>query len=42
MDFAPDATTTALAARLEEFMAERVYPAEPVLEEQVEAARRAG
>ena len=42
MDFAPDATTTEHAARLEEFMAERVYPAEPVVEEQVETARRAG
>lgn len=42
MDFAPDARTTELAERLEEFLAERVLPAEPVLEEQVEAARAAG
>lgn len=42
MDFAPDARTTELAERLEEFLAERVLPAEPVLEEQVEAARTAG
>jgi acyl-CoA dehydrogenase len=42
VDFTPDATTMALAARLEEFLAERVYPAEAVLEEQVGAARRAG
>ena len=42
MDFAPDARTTELAERLEEFLAEWVLPAEPVLEEQVEAARAAG
>ncbi|GAB4070380.1 acyl-CoA dehydrogenase family protein [Angustibacter speluncae] len=42
MDFAPDARTTELAERLEAFLAERVLPAEPVLEEQVEAARAAG
>ena len=35
MDFAPDATTVDLVARMQAFLAERVYPAEPVLERQV-------
>ncbi|KQX65758.1 acyl-CoA dehydrogenase family protein [Angustibacter sp. Root456] len=39
MDFAYDDRTRELAARLEQFLAEHVYPAEPVLEEQVAAAR---
>ena len=38
MDFALDSTTTELLARLREFMDERVYPAEPVLAEQLAAA----
>jgi acyl-CoA dehydrogenase len=36
MDFAFDRTTTDLLERLHAFMDERVYPAEPVLEEQLE------
>jgi acyl-CoA dehydrogenase len=39
MDFAPDQRTTELADRLRAFLAEHVYPAEPVLAEQVAAAR---
>jgi acyl-CoA dehydrogenase len=42
MDFAADARTTRLAEDLERFMAEHVLPAEPVLEQQVAAARAAG
>ncbi|HZI98291.1 MAG TPA: acyl-CoA dehydrogenase family protein [Actinomycetales bacterium] len=42
MDFAPDPTTTDLASRLEDFMASHVLPAEPVLVEQVAAARADG
>jgi acyl-CoA dehydrogenase len=38
VDFALDSTTTELLARLREFMDERVYPAEPVLAEQLAAA----
>jgi acyl-CoA dehydrogenase len=37
MDFAPDATTTELVERVERFLDECVYPAEPVFEEQVAA-----
>jgi acyl-CoA dehydrogenase len=37
MDFAPDARTTELLAKLQRFMDERIYPAEPVLEEQLAA-----
>lgn len=39
MDFAYDDRTRELAARLEAFLTEHVYPAEPVLEEQVASAR---
>ncbi len=35
MDFAPDRTTTELLAKLQLFMDEHVYPAEPVLAEQL-------
>jgi acyl-CoA dehydrogenase len=35
IDFAPDATTTSLLERLEIFMNDKVYPAEPVLEQQL-------
>jgi acyl-CoA dehydrogenase len=38
MDFAHDLTTDRLRARLEAFMAEHVYPAEPVFAEQAAAA----
>jgi acyl-CoA dehydrogenase len=38
MDFALDSTTTGLLSRLQEFMDERVYLAEPVLTEQLAAA----
>src|SRR6266536_2416039 len=38
MDFAPDATTTQWVQRVQEFLDECVYPAEPVFAEQVEAA----
>jgi acyl-CoA dehydrogenase len=38
MDFALDSTTTDLLARLQEYMDERVYPAEAVLAEQLAAA----
>ena len=38
MDFALDSTTIGLLERLQEFMAERVYPAEAVLDEQLAAA----
>ncbi|AIY15872.1 acyl-CoA dehydrogenase [Pimelobacter simplex] len=37
MDFAPTARTADLAARLESFMTEHVYPAEPVYDAQVAA-----
>jgi acyl-CoA dehydrogenase len=37
MDFALDATTTDLLARVRDFMDEHVYPAEPVLAEQLAA-----
>ena len=39
MDFAYDGRTQELAARLQAFLVEQVYPAEPVLAEQVAAAR---
>ncbi len=39
MDFAQDARTTELAATLQQFLDEHVHPAEPVLAEQVLAAR---
>ena len=39
MDFTQDARTTELAATLQQFLDEHVHPAEPVLEEQVRAAR---
>jgi acyl-CoA dehydrogenase len=39
MDFGIDARTTELLGTLEEFMAEKVYPAEPVLAEQLAAHR---
>ena len=42
MDFAPDPRTTELAEKLEAFMTEHVLPAEPVLTEQMAAARAAG
>jgi acyl-CoA dehydrogenase len=35
MDFAPDDTTQQLLSRLDDFMQEKVYPAEPVLEAQL-------
>jgi len=38
MDFAPDRTTTQWAQRVEQFLDECVYPAEPVFAEQVAAA----
>ncbi|CAN5294408.1 acyl-CoA dehydrogenase family protein [soil metagenome] len=38
MDFAPDPTTTALLEKVETFLRERVYPAEPVLEQQLAAS----
>jgi acyl-CoA dehydrogenase len=38
MDFALDSTTTGLLSRLQEFMDDRVYPAEPVLAAQLAAA----
>jgi len=38
MDFAHDETTEQLRSRLSEFMDEHVYPAEPVLREQIESA----
>ena len=37
MDFAYDATTQELSKKLESFMDERIYPAEPVFAEQMEA-----
>jgi acyl-CoA dehydrogenase len=42
MDFAYDDRTQDLRERLRAFMAERVYPAEPVFREQEEAAEEAG
>jgi acyl-CoA dehydrogenase len=39
VDFAPDPRTAELAARLEAFLYEHVYPAEPVLAEQLAGAR---
>lgn len=42
MDFAPDRTTTDLVARLEAFLAEAVYPAEPTFEEEVALAAAQG
>lgn len=42
MDFAPDRTTTDLVARLEAFLAEAVYPAEPTFEEEVALAAAEG
>ena len=42
MDFGYDARTLDLRKRLLAFMDERVYPAEVVFEEQVEAAVRSG
>jgi acyl-CoA dehydrogenase len=39
MDFAPDARTRELAATLEKFLADDVYPAEPVFAEQVAAGQ---
>jgi acyl-CoA dehydrogenase len=42
MDFAYDARTRELVERLEDFMAARVLPAEPVFAEQAEALVRAG
>jgi acyl-CoA dehydrogenase len=42
MDFGYDARTLDLRKRLLAFMDERVYPAEAVFEEQVEAAVRSG
>jgi acyl-CoA dehydrogenase len=38
MDFALDRRTTELLATLQEFMTERIYPAEPVLAEQLAGA----
>ena len=38
MDFAPDATTIEWVGRVQEFLDERVYPAEPVFHEQVATA----
>ena len=35
IDFAPDAVTTDLLERLDSFMQDKVYPAEPVLEQQL-------
>ena len=40
MDFEPSARTRDLQARLQAFMDEHVYPAEPVYDAQVAAARR--
>lgn len=37
MDFAPDSRTTDLLGTLRDFMVERVYPAEPILAEQLAA-----
>ena len=42
MDFAPSARATEMLDRLQEFMAERVLPAEPVYAEQRRAATAAG
>ena len=39
MDFTPDERSAELAAQLTDFMDQHVYPAEPVLDEQVRAAR---